>query len=64
MTATARSALAVVLAGTIASVTVATCYVAFGWLAAFIFTFGFLGGFVAWLILQARPPFAYFRWPY
>lgn len=39
-------------------------YIALGFWPAFIFTFGFLGGFVLWLIVQAKPSFKYIRFAY
>lgn len=39
-------------------------YVALGGLAAFLFTFGYLGGLIIWLFTAARVPFRRFAWPY
>ncbi len=64
MKAARQSLLTIVCAAAISLVTVATGYIGLGFVAAFLFTFGFVGGLVAWLIVDARPAFVVIRWPY
>jgi len=39
-------------------------YVALGWVAAFIFTFGYLGGLIIWLRSSSNCSLAHILWPY
>lgn len=59
-----KKPLTIAIATLVSGITVAAGLFGLGWLPAFLFTFGFVGGLVVWLLVDARPGFAAIRLPY
>lgn len=55
---------AIVFASVFTLIAITLGYVALGALAAFLFTFGYLGGLIIWLFISTKVPFKQIAWPY
>lgn len=59
-----KNALSIIIALAFTAGALITGYLSLGWLVMLIFSAGYLGGFILWLLVPSRVPFAAIKYPY